>query len=108
MPPDPRLTALDVVLRRIAAERGAGVPWADVGALWGVSGGTVWNLAHGREPVEWETRRRFGLPPAPNHQTQILTVRVCATENCGRTFVPNCGTRLYCFRCAPTRGRERR
>lgn len=95
---------LNRLLQRIHALRDVGATYDEIAASMAVSKGTVWRLAHGKEPASPETRRKLGLPDKLPANVQFQTVRRCA--DCGAPFVSNSGKRLHCFRCVPYRDRS--
>lgn len=97
---------LDTLRDEIKAFKGEGMTYEQIGHLYGVGKGVIWNFEHGVTPMSYKVRLAFGLEPVVTPQ-MYNEVRVCSVDGCDVPFIPNSPLRTKCFKCSPYKGRER-
>ena len=107
---DIRMTAkvivktLDVFIDEIKSHRKAKMTYSQIGRLYGVGKGVIWNIEHGVGPTSYKVRTTLSLEPIVLPE-MYNEVRVCSIEDCDVPFVPNSPLRTKCFECSPYKKR---
>ncbi len=94
---------LDVFIDEIKGHRKANMTYSQIGRLYGVGKGVIWNIEHGVGPTSYKVRTALGLEPVITPE-MYNEVRVCSIDGCDVPFVPNSPLRTKCFKCSPYKG----